>query len=252
MSTTFGSDYAHIYDRLYAEKDYSVECDLIETVVSGDQGRRILDLGCGTGGHALTLTRRGFRVVGVDLSDEMIRVARQKAAAQGLDIDWRVGDLVTVDAAATFDAVITMFAVLGYLTETSQVRPALRNVRRHLRAGGKFVFDVWYGPAVLMERPTERVKIMPQTDGTLVRAVKPTLHADRNTVEVATHLWQISGDRVVAQSNEVHRVRYFFIPELEDLLADSGLRPERFFAFPDLPSPASTSSWNLGCVATAV
>jgi hypothetical protein len=71
-------------------------------------------------------------------------------------------------------------------------------------------------------------------------------------VEVETYLWRMAEDRVVDQSNEVHPVRYFFIPELEDLLVESSLRPDRFFAFPDLSTPPSTSLWNLGCIATAV
>jgi SAM-dependent methyltransferase len=252
VSGTFGAGYAHSYDELYAQKDYAAECDLIEKAVPPAKQRRILDLGCGTGGHAISLAQRGFQVVGVDLSEQMIRIAREKSTAQRVSIEWRVGDLVTVEAEGPFDAVIMMFAVLGYVTETTHVRAALRNVRRHLVQGGKFIFDVWYGPTVLMERPSERVKIMPQLDGTLVRAVRPTLRADRNIVDVETHLWRMTGDRVLDQSNEVHPVRYFFIPELEDLLMESSLRPDRFFAFPDLSAAPSTSLWNLGCIATAV
>lgn len=67
MKELFGSDYANCYDALYAEKDYEAECDLIERVLRAHGDGKIgtiLDLGCGTGNHALPLAERGFEVVG--------------------------------------------------------------------------------------------------------------------------------------------------------------------------------------------
>ena len=253
MTEPFGPEYADAYDRLYAGKDYSGECDLIERVVPRPVGRapRILDLGCGTGGHALMLARRGFEVVGVDLSASMVAVAKKKAEAQRLAIDWRVGDLVDVRVSGKFDAVAIMFAVLGYVTDTDRLRRAFTNARRHLDSGGKLIFDVWYGPAVLTEGPAERVKVIPQPDGSVIRAVTPTLHSERNVVDVHTRLWRVAQDRVVVDAAEIHQVRYYFIPELEAIMGDAGFSEERFFAFPDLSAPIGQSDWNLGCVAKA-
>ena len=78
-SGVFGRDYAAAYDDLYQDKDYVAECDLIERVFETyGQGptRRVLDLGCGTGGHAVILAKRGYDVVGVDRSPEMLERAR--------------------------------------------------------------------------------------------------------------------------------------------------------------------------------
>jgi SAM-dependent methyltransferase len=253
VTEPFGSEYADTYDRLYAGKDYGGECDLIAGVVPRPVGRapRILDLGCGTGGHAVTLARRGFDVVGVDLSAPMIAIAKKKAEAQGLAIEWHVGDLADVRVSGRFDAVAMMFAVLGYLTETDRLRQAFRNARQHLDPGGKLIFDVWYGPAVLTEGPADRVKVIPQPDGSVIRAVTPTLRSERNVVDVHTRLWRVAQDRVVVDSAEIHQVRYYFIPELEALVGDAGFSVERFFAFPDLSAPIRQSDWNLGCVARA-
>lgn len=79
MSATFGSNYADIYDRMYAAKDYARECDLIVSAAGSSDDLRILDMGCGTGGHALTLARLGHTVTGVDVSREMLRVATAKS-----------------------------------------------------------------------------------------------------------------------------------------------------------------------------
>ena len=253
MSSTFGAEYADVYDRMYADKDYERECDLIDAAFDTPQGGlRILDMGCGTGGHALTLARRGHAVAGIDLSEDMIRIAAAKSASAELPIQWHVGDIVDARVEGTFDAVTIMFAVLGYLTETDRLLRALRNARQHLRLGGKLVFDVWYGPAVLTEKPAQRFKVIPQSDGSLIRAVKPVLHPERNVVDVHAHIWRIVDDRVVFDFNEVHSVRYFFIPELEHLLAEASFDPEAFFEFPNLTTTPSAQAWNLGCTATAI
>jgi SAM-dependent methyltransferase len=208
-------------------------------------------MGCGTGGHALTLARRGYAVAGLDRSSAMVRAAAAKAAGAGLTVNWQVGDITSARVDGTFDVVTIMFAVLGYLTDTNALVAALRNARSHLAAGGTLLFDVWYGPAVLIQRPTERVKVIEQDDGVIVRAAKPTLHAARDVVDVHTRVWRVVGDRVVFDATELHSVRYFFVPELDHLLGESSFRVERFFAFPDLESPPSTDAWSLGCVATA-
>jgi SAM-dependent methyltransferase len=253
MSAPFGDDYADVYDRMYATKDYSLECDVIERVVPrSDPPAHLLDLGCGTGNHALTLIRRGYSVTGVDRSEAMVRAAERKASAEGLPLPLIVGDLADVEVSGSFEAVTIMFAVLGYLTETPQLLAALSNVRRHLGVGGKLIFDVWYGPAVLTNPPVERTRIFEGDGEYVIRSVRPEMSPQRDVVDVHTRLWRVEGDRVRFDSDEVHSVRYFFIPELTHLLTMASFRVERFFAFPQIDSSPTVTSWNLGCVATAI
>jgi len=83
-SAVFGSCYAAAYDSFYAAKDYEAECRLLERVFEkygAKPVRRILDLGCGTGGHAIPLARRGYTVVGIDRSEAMLVAAKAKSAA---------------------------------------------------------------------------------------------------------------------------------------------------------------------------
>ena len=87
--SVFG-DYAQFYDSLYQEKDYDIECDFLEKIFTHYAQSpivSILDLGCGTGGHAIPMAHRGYQVTGVDLSKEMLAQARQKSAdTPGLSI----------------------------------------------------------------------------------------------------------------------------------------------------------------------
>jgi SAM-dependent methyltransferase len=247
----FGRDYAAAYDDLYQDKDYVAECDLIERIFTTDgQGsvRRVLDLGCGTGGHAVILAQRGSTVVGVDRSPEMLTRAR----ARGSSARFELGEIASVDLGETFDAVLMMFAVLGYQVGNADVKAALATVRRHLRAGGLFFCDFWYGPAVLAQRPSERVKVSDSTHGQVIRVARGELDARRNLCMVRYHVWQIEAGRVQAEVREQHPMRYFFALELELLLAEAGFELTRLGAFPNLDDEPTESTWNVALVARAI
>lgn len=248
MSDVFGAEYAAAYDAVYAEKDYEGECDLVERLLvehAAGADARILDLGCGTGGHAIPLARRGYRVVGVDRSGPMLAEARAKAEETGVGPEFVEGDIRDLSLAAEFDAALMLFAVLSYQLEEDDVLAALRSARRHLRAGGLLVFDVWFGPAVLAQRPSRRVS----TIGELVRTSWGELDAARARCTVTVELATESGEIV---SREEHVVRYFFPEELGRLLDASGFGLLRLGAFPDIDRPVDETTWNAAVVARAL
>jgi SAM-dependent methyltransferase len=249
--TVFGSDYAGAYDELYQDKDYAAECDLLERVFAGysDQPvKRVLDLGCGTGGHSAVLARRGYSVLGVDRSAEMLQRARERGGSARFE----VGDITALDLSETFDAVVSMFAVLGYLTLNTDIQRALGAARRHLRPGGVLFADVWYGPAVLAQRPSERVKVIDTDDGgRVIRAASSKLDTRRDVCTVSYRLWRMESRCLVAEVREQHAMRYFFEPELESMLASAGFELVRFGGFPDLDEEPTEQSWNVALVARA-
>ena len=110
-------NYANFYDIMYQDKDYRAECDFLELIFSQYSNKpikTILDLGCGTGGHTLILTERGFKVMGIDLSGEMLEISRKKANERKLNIEFIQGDIRNLKLNQKFDAVISMFAVMSY------------------------------------------------------------------------------------------------------------------------------------------
>jgi SAM-dependent methyltransferase len=249
--SVFGPDYAGAYDELYQDKDYAAECDLLERVFAGyakQPVERVLDLGCGTGGHSAVLAERGYKVVGVDRSEDMLRSARERGGSARFEL----GDITALELSETFDAVVIMFAVLGYLTRNADIQRALKAARRHLRPAGVLFADVWYGPAVLAQRPSERVKVIDSRDGgQVIRAASSELDTRRDVCTVSYHLWRMESRRLVAEVREQHAMRYFFEPELESMLASAGFELVRIGGFPELDEEPTEHTWNVAFVARA-
>lgn len=241
---------------MYRDKDYAAECDYLEQgfrQFARASVRSVVDLGCGTGGHAIPLAWRGYAVCGVDRSPQMIAIARAKANAAGPPdgLRFEVADIGEVDLQRTFDVAICMFAVLGYQTTNAALFGALRTARRHLDPGGLFVCDFWYGPAVLAQQPRDRVKIVADGTDRVIRLACVSTELDRNVIQVSTRVLRLRGDRVVQEAEEVHPMRYFFRPEIEFFLSQAGFDLAAFCEFGRWDAPPGATTWNASIVARA-
>ncbi|MBN1832775.1 MAG: class I SAM-dependent methyltransferase [Deltaproteobacteria bacterium] len=244
--------YAEAYDALYTDKDYAAECRYLETLWqcnSASSIQQVLDVGCGTGGHSLDLVSKGYSVVGLDRSEEMLAQARAKAEDAHLDMAWHRADLRSFNLERTFDAAIAMFAVMGYQTRNADLIAALGCVHRHLKPGGLFIWDAWYGPAVLTQRPHQRIKRV-EVDGlTIYRMASPKLDVTNQTVTVAYHVLSVAENRVLADYRESHCVRFFFPQELRLLLNQTGFALLALLPFLQIKGTPTVNHWNMTVVA---
>jgi len=250
MSQTFGPAYAQAYDPLYQDKDYGAECDLIGRVFrqyASSPIRSVLDLGSGTGNHAFPLSRLGFHVVGVERSEAMLSVAhaKQNGSLEQANPAFRHGDIRTVRLGRQFDAAVMMFAVLGYQLENSDVLSALKTARAHLHPGGLLVFDVWYGPAVIHQRPSQRVKEISDGRSKILRVATSELDVSRHLCRVAFHMWSFSGQTTVRETEETHVMRFFFPMELRLFVEYAGFELTRLGVFPDFDQDPALDTWNI-------
>lgn len=255
MSEPFGRDYAECYDAFYGDKDYGAECDLIEHIFRTDGDRkisRVLDLGCGTGNHAVPLARRGYEVTGVDRSAAMLAGARQKVNGK-VSVTLQQGDIRDVALGERFDAALMMFAVLGYQLDNRDVLAALTTARRLLRPDGLLIFDVWYGPAVVHQRPGPRVRVIPAPTSPIVRIASAEIDGRHHRCSVRYRIlrWDDSSGSLT-ETEEVHLMRYYFPLELELFLTSSGFTRVRVTAFPDVDRAPDETTWNCLVVAKAV
>jgi len=247
--------YAKYYDLLYSEKDYGAESKFVESLLEEHEcsGRRILELGCGTGKHAFELGKNGWQVLGIDLSQEMVMAANSKKRSvpelQSLKCTFEVGDARKYRSSIKFDAVISLFHVLSYQTTTRDVIDQIKTAATHLEKGGLFVFDFWYGPAVMSDPPVNRLKQISDSQCKVTRFAESRMDPSRNKVTVNYKiLVQNKETNQYYELEETHPMRYFFNPELEYLLETNGLAPLKIGAWMS-SSAASPSSWYAYCVA---
>jgi SAM-dependent methyltransferase len=233
--------YASFYGLFNQEKDYAGETDYVAGLIRryGNAGRTVLDLGCGTGGHAVELIKGGFEVKGIERSSDMAEIARDNG------VDCEVGDISQVKLENRFDVVVSLFHVMSYLTEDEALANCFRLSNEHLNPGGLFVFDAWYGPAVLAQKPERREKTVRSQEFELTRVAEPEMDPERNVVTVHYDFFLRSRATVYAETwQEAHPMRHFSLPEIEILAQNTGfqlLKAEEFLT----GAPPSDHTWGV-------
>ncbi|MGE4398259.1 MAG: class I SAM-dependent methyltransferase [Campylobacterales bacterium] len=215
--------YAQYYNLLYADKDYEVEVDYIFSLAQKfcQMPNSLLDIGCGTGKHAGLLQKKGIsRVDGVDMSEGMLATAKINFP----EIGFFQGDARNFRLNKQYDVITSLFHVASYQSGNDDLINYLKTAKEHLGKDGIFIFDCWYGPSVLSNKPAVRVKRLENESIKVVRLAEPTMQANDNTVIVNYEL--IITDKVSCKTtviNESHKMRYLFKPEIEYFMKEAGM-----------------------------
>ena len=224
--SVFG-DYARYYNLLYKDKDYQGEADYIYSLIDchAKGSSTVLELGCGTGKHALLLAGKGLNIHGVDMSTDMLAQARQLFAGSPHEkagsVSLEQGDVRTYRCDQLFDVCVSLFHVMSYQVTNADLQAAFKTAANHLKPGGVFIFDYWYGPSVLTQSPGVRIKRLEDDQIEVMRAAEPVVYPNENRVQVNYSVWiDNKQDGVVQKLCESHDMRYLFLPEIE-LLAQS-------------------------------
>lgn len=221
-------DYAYYYNSFYIDKDYKKEAGIVDKILKqyNSNIESIINFGCGTGRHDIELEKRGYHCKGIDMSFTMIEMARKNTQLSGTDIEFEVADIRNYTTDKKYDAVISLFHVMSYQNENIDILNAFQSARKLLYdapGNGYFLFDVWYGPGVLSDRPTVKVKEVEDDENRLIRIATPVMHDKKNVVDVNYDVFVINKETGKVQTiHELHAMRYFFRPELELLLEKSG------------------------------
>jgi SAM-dependent methyltransferase len=223
---------ADFYDDLYKEKDYAAEADYVDALIQrySPGAQSVLDLGCGTGRHAIKFAEKGYAVIGIDRSPEMIAKARGHREQLPPDLRERLsfgpGDIRDFRLDRQFDAVVALFHVISYQISNDDLLAALTTAKTQLRENGVFIFDCWYGPGVLTDPPAMRVKTLSSGSKRITRFAEPIMRVNENAVEV-NYRFEVMDEsaRKCSEFSEKHVMRYFFVPELFLALQTVHLRP---------------------------
>jgi len=139
-------NYARKYDKECFVQGTAGECDFIEEEIAHDKSLKIIDIGCGTGRHAIELTKRGYHVIGVDLSGNQIKRAREKAQEAGVAIDFQIQDARNLPFDREFDLAMMLCEGGFSLMETDEMNfEILRNATKALKSKGKLIFTALNG-----------------------------------------------------------------------------------------------------------
>lgn len=137
-------EFARVYDEFMETIPYEAWADHIESVwhQHGERPELVLDLACGTGGLALELSRRGYDMIGADLSIEMLEEAQEKSACAGQNILWIHQDMRELELFGTVDAIVCTCDSLNYITDLQDLEQVFQRVAMFLEPGGTFLFDI--------------------------------------------------------------------------------------------------------------
>jgi 2-polyprenyl-3-methyl-5-hydroxy-6-metoxy-1,4-benzoquinol methylase len=139
-------NYGQKYDSEIYTQGTNGECDFIEEELKFNKSLKILDVGCGTGRHTIELSKRGYSVTGIDLSESQLKRAREKAESNRLKIDFQKQDARNLPFDNEFDAAIMLCEGGFSLMETDEMNnEILKNVTKSLRGNGKFIFTTLNG-----------------------------------------------------------------------------------------------------------
>ena len=221
-------NYAEYYNLLYKDKNYKEEVDYIENLLKNNSNfpiQTILNLGCGTGNHDAFLAEKKYQITGVDLSPQMIEIAKNQNIEKAEFVE---GDVRTINLNKEFDAVISLFHVASYQTKNDDFDKFLQTAYKHLKKDGIFVFDFWYGAAVLSDNPVVRVKRMENENLKVTRIAEPEILFNENIVDVNFEIIIESKQNNQAETiKEQHKMRYWFLPELEMFLEKNNFEIEK-------------------------
>jgi SAM-dependent methyltransferase len=237
--------YSRYYDLLYKDKNYIAEVDYMNNLLKQYgilDTNELLELGCGSGSHAVHMSRPGLSITGLELSKTMVTEALQKNIKGFQPV---VGNITSFQLGMQFDAAVSLFHVISYLTDNNQLLDCFKATNGHLKPGGLFVFDVWYTPAVLTQLPETRIKRLEDDHITVTRLAEPVSNHQANTVEVNYEVWITSKTGGTTEIlKEVHPMRHFGIPEIDLLARQTGFKLLHAEEFLTGATPG-TSTWGV-------
>ena len=136
--------FSEFYDALTANVSYDTVSQVLSSLLTryGKSRGLLLDLACGTGSVSVRLAKKGYEVIGVDLSPEMLSEAQNKAYSAGQNILFLCQDMTALDLYGTVDAAVCTLDGLCHLPNEESVQAALRKVSLFMNPGGVFLFDV--------------------------------------------------------------------------------------------------------------
>ncbi|MCG7345072.1 class I SAM-dependent methyltransferase [Sporosarcina sp. ACRSL] len=221
------TDFASIYDELMTDIPYDHYVDLLSLATEGLKGKKIIDVGCGTGILSVKLAKAGAFVTGIDLSKSMLHIAEKRANDLSLQIEFLEKPMQKIEGTEQFDAAVIAIDSLNYLPDRESILNTFVGIHSVLKSGGVLMFDVhstFKTNVIFMEGPFT-------FDNDRIAYIWHTEEGDREhsvLSELSFFVKEESG--LYRRFDERHEQRTYEIHEYVELLREAGFTIERIFA----------------------
>jgi len=217
-------NYGQQYDKESFTQGTAGECDFIEQELKSDKSLTILDVGCGTGRHTIEMSKRGYTVTGIDLSETQLKRAKEKSELNNLMIDFQKQDARNLPFEDEFDPAIMLCEGGFPLMETDEMNyEILKNVAKSLKEQGRFIFTTLNGLFPLYHSVEEFCDLTMEVGNATCRSNTFDLMTFRN--HNTTEFEDDSGNKKTLDCNE----RYYVPSEIIWLLKSLGFKKIEMF-----------------------
>lgn len=138
------TEFASVYDRMQYDVDYDFWIDGIVNIVKehNRNAKSMLELACGTGTLSIGISKKGFLMEGIDISEDMLTIAQAKAYESGAKVRYYHQDMITFNTRKKYDAIFCMCDGMNYVTCDDDMRKVFANISSHLNPEGILIFDL--------------------------------------------------------------------------------------------------------------
>lgn len=201
-------DFAYYYDMLTENVDYEKRCEYISNLLAGNGARKgiLLDLACGTGTMSFLLCDKGYDVIGVDASEEMLSVAQEKKMENGKDVMFLCQRMEELDLFGTINAAVCTLDSINHITDEETVKKVFSKVSLFMEDKGVFIFDV--------NTPYKHREIL--GDNTFIYDMDDVYCVWQNSTDKDTLLTEVSLDIFERDTDEEEDVYYRYSEEFSE------------------------------------
>ncbi|MAZ46805.1 MAG: hypothetical protein CMM98_04440 [Rickettsiales bacterium] len=218
----FKKEYSLLYDVIYSKKNYKEETNFISQIIKKFYSSKvnILDIGCGTGEHTLELLKKGYKVTGVDLSNEMLKIAKKKLLLNNLFSNnlYNLNAYNVNELNLKFNVVLMMFNVIGYLDNTQLFFKKLKDC---LEPNALIFFDYWSEKAVKKNPPKTTKKNFSYKQLKATRISKGKIIKNKVKVDL---ILNIINNNQIKSFDETHNVSFYDIRGLAKTIEKFGYK----------------------------
>ena len=219
------TSFAEVYDQFMDNVPYREWADFLQEILQkeGINDGLVLDLGCGTGSMTEELAGRGYDIIGVDNSEDMLEIAMEKRQESGHDILYLLQDMQEFELYGTVRAVVSACDSVNYVTEKEELEQVFRLVNNYLDPGGIFVFD-FNTEYKYREVLGDRTIAENREDSSFIWDNYYYEEEHMNEYELTLFIQEADQKELYHKYQETHFQRAYTLEEIRELLEKSGLR----------------------------